>query len=86
MNNKCFKALADPIRRNILNYIKSGELSVGELTKKFSLTEATISYHLAVLKRADLIYERRQGKYIYYGLNTSVFEEFILWIKQLKEK
>ena len=78
------KALSDPIRREILNLLKSGRLSAGEITDHFDVTAASISRHLSVLKEADLIRDHRQGKYIYYDLNTSVLEETLLWIKDLK--
>lgn len=78
------KALADPIRREILNLLKNGRLSAGEIGEHFPVTAASISRHLSVLKDADLIRDTREGKYIYYELNTSVLEEIILWIRDLK--
>ena len=78
------RALADPIRREILNLLKSGRLSAGEITEHFDVTAASISRHLSVLKEADLIRDERQGKYIYYDLNASVLEEIMLWITDLK--
>ena len=66
------KALADPIRREILNLLKNGRLSAGEICAHFSVTGASISRHLAILKEADLIRNQREGKFIYYELNTSV--------------
>lgn len=78
------KALADPIRRDILNLLKGGRLSAGEITQHFSITGAAISRHLSVLKEADLIRDTREGKFIYYELNTSVLEEIMLWITALK--
>lgn len=78
------KALADPIRREILNLLKNGPLSAGEIVDHFSVTGASISRHLSVLKEADLIRDRREGKFIYYGLNASVLEEIMLWITDLK--
>ena len=78
------RALSDPIRREILNLLKAGRLSAGELTEHFAVTAASISRHLSVLKEADLIRDTRQGKFIYYDLNTSVLEETLLWIKGLK--
>lgn len=78
------KALSDPIRREILNLLKEGKLSAGEITAKFAVTGASISRHLSVLKDADLIRDTRVGKFIYYELNTSVLEEIILWISVLK--
>ena len=78
------KALADPIRRGILNLLKNGPLSAGEIVDHFSVTGASISRHLSVLKEADLIRDRREGKFIYYELNASVLEEIMLWITDLK--
>ena len=72
------KALADPIRREILNLLKNGPLSAGEIVDHFSVTGASISRHLSVLKEADLIRDRREGKFIYYELNASVLEEIML--------
>lgn len=78
------KALADPIRREILNLLKGGRLSAGEIVDRFPVTGAAISRHLSVLKEADLIRDTREGKYIYYELNASVLEEIMLWITDLK--
>lgn len=78
------KALADPTRRDILNLLKAGRLSAGEISQQFSITAAAISRHLAVLKEADLIIDTRDGKYIFYELNASVLEEILLWISDLK--
>ena len=78
------KALSDPVRREILELLKGGRLSAGEISDHFDITAAAISRHLSVLKEADLIRDDRQGKYIYYELNASVLEEIMLWITQLK--
>ena len=78
------KALADPIRREILNLLKNGPLSAGEIVDHFSVTGASISRHLSVLKEADLIRDRREGQFIYYELNASVLEKIMLWITDLK--
>ena len=78
------KALSDPIRREILNLLKSGRLSAGQIVDHFSVTGASISRHLSVLKEADLIRDTREGKFIYYDLNASVLEEILLWVKDLK--
>lgn len=78
------KALCDPIRREILNLLKPGRLSAGQIAEHFSVTAASISRHLSVLKEADLIRDTREGKFIYYELNTSVLEETLLWITELK--
>jgi DNA-binding transcriptional ArsR family regulator len=78
------KALADPIRREILQMLRSGRLSAGEISSHFPVTDASISRHLSVLKEADLIRDTREGKFIYYELNASVLEEIMLWISGLK--
>ena len=78
------KALSDPTRREILNLLKKGRLSAGEIVERFPVTGASISRHLSVLKEADLIRDKREGKFIYYELNTSVLEEIMLWIGDLK--
>lgn len=78
------KALADPIRREILNMLKNGRMSAGEITDHFSVTGASISRHLSVLKEADLVRDRREGQHIFYELNASVLEEIMLWITDLK--
>ena len=78
------RALADPIRREILNLIKGGRLFAGEITAHFDVTGASISRHLSVLKEADLIRDTREGKFIYYDLNATVLEEILLWVSDLK--
>ena len=78
------KALADPIRRDILNMLKTGRLSAGEISERFPVTAASISRHLSVLKEADLVRDNRQGQHIIYELNTSVLEETLLWLAELK--
>ena len=78
------KALSDPIRRDILNLLKQGRMSAGDISSRFDVTGASISRHLSVLKEADLIRDTREGKFIYYDLNASVLEEILLWISELK--
>ena len=78
------RALADPIRREILNLLKTGRLSAGEIADHFPVTGASVSRHLSVLKEADLIRDTREGKFIYYDLNASVLEEILLWVQELK--
>ena len=78
------KALSDPIRRQILDMLKPGRLSAGEISEKFQVSGAAVSKHLSVLKEADLIRDTREGKFIYYDLNVSVLEEILLWVKALK--
>ena len=79
-----FKALSDPVRRDILTLLKKGTLSAGEIGSHFDMTGATISYHLSILKKADLVFESKQKNFIYYELNTSVVEEVMLWLADLK--
>lgn len=79
-----FKALSDPVRREILVMLKEGRMSAGEIAEHFDMTNATISYHLSVLKKADLVWETKEKNYIYYNLNTSVVEEMMLWLSELK--
>lgn len=79
-----FKALSDPARREILNLLKGGRLTAGEIAGRFDMTAATVSYHLSRLKKAGLVFESREKNYIYYSLNASVLEEVLLWIQALK--
>ena len=78
--NETLKAISDPVRRDILTMLKGGKKSAGEIAEQFNLTGATVSYHLAKLKSADLIAEEKYKNFVYYELNTSVFEEVITWI------
>ena len=78
------KALADPTRREILNLLKGGPKSAGELCDRCAISGAAVSRHLSVLKEADLVCDSREGKFIYYELNTSVLEEALLWLTDLK--
>ncbi len=78
------KALSDPIRREILEMLRGGRMAAGEISEKFPVSGAAISKHLSVLREADLIRDTREGKFIYYELNTSVLEEVMLWISGLK--
>ena len=79
-----FKALSDPARREILNLLKGGRLTAGEIAGRFDMTASTVSYHLSRLKKAGLVFESREKNYIYYSLNASVLEEVLLWIQDLK--
>ena len=81
---RTLKALSDPIRREILNLLKAGPMSAGDIAGKFDVTGAAVSRHLAVLKEAELIRDKRDGKFIFYELNASVLEEIMLWITELK--
>ena len=78
------KALSDPIRREILNLLKSGRMAAGDIAGHFPVTDASISRHLSVLKDADLIRDSREGKFIFYDINASVLEEVMLWLTALK--
>ena len=78
------KALADPTRREILNLLKDGKRSAGEISEQFDISAAAVSRHLSVLRDADLVTDTRDGKFIFYELNASVLEEILLWISDLK--
>ena len=80
-----FKALSHPVIREILDLLKMGKMSAGEIADQFELTGATISHHLNVLKQADLVVETREKNFIYYELNTSVLEDMMVWLADLKE-
>lgn len=84
LKTNTFKALADPVRRKILELLKHGPMRAGDISSRFELTPATVSYHLKILKQADLIFESHEKNFIYYQLNTSVLEELFLWIAILK--
>ena len=81
---RTLKAMSDPIRREILNLLKSGPMAAGDIAAKFDVTGAAVSRHLSVLREAELIRDKRDGKVIYYELNASVLEEIMLWITELK--
>ncbi len=84
--DETLKAISEPIRREILQMLKSGKKSAGEISEHFNLTGATVSYHLSKLKSADLISEEKYKNYIYYELNTTVFEDVLTWIYMLGGK
>lgn len=79
-----FKALSDPVRREILMLLREGSLSAGEIGSHFDMTGATISYHLSILKKAELVSEMKRKNFVYYELNVSVVEEVMLWLSELK--
>ena len=79
-----FKALSDPARRRILELLKDGRLSAGDISRQFDMTQATVSYHLKILKQADLIREKREKTFIFYELNLTVLEEIMVWLSDLK--
>ena len=82
--SETMKALSDPVRREILNLLKGGRMTAGDIAGRFDMTGATVSYHLSQLKKAGLVFESREKNYIYYSLNASVLEEVLLWIQSLK--
>lgn len=77
-----FKALSDPQRRELLTFLRDGRLNAGELAEKLNITPAALSYHLKLLKKADLVMEYKEKNFVYYELNTTVFDEMIMWMKQ----
>ena len=82
--SETMKALSDPARREILNMLKNGRMTAGDIAGRFEMTNATVSYHLSQLKKAGLIFESRERNYIYYSLNASVLEEVLLWLQGLE--
>ena len=85
MFSETFKALSDPVRLEILNMLKkNGRMNAGEIADNFDLSKATISHHLKILKDQDLIYEEKEKNFIYYELNTSVFEDILTWIVKFR--
>lgn len=81
--NQTLKALADPVRRNILEMLKQGPKSAGEIAQAFELTPATVSYHLSQLKKAGLLLEEKKKNFIYYSLDMTIFEEVLAWVRSL---
>ena len=79
-----FKALSDKTRREILNLLKNQAMTAGDIASKFEMTQATVSHHLSVLKDAELVLDKKDGKYIYYELNTSVLDDIMAWVIDLK--
>jgi len=82
--NDAFKALADPTRRKILDLLKDGDLSAGEIAEHFDMTKPSISNHLSLLKQAELVRDERRGQHIVYSLNTTVFQDVLKWIMDLQ--
>ena len=82
--SETMKALSDPARREILNMLKAGRMTAGEIAGRFDMTGATVSYHLSQLKKAGLVFESREKNFIYYSLNASVLEEVLLWLQALR--
>jgi ArsR family transcriptional regulator, arsenate/arsenite/antimonite-responsive transcriptional repressor len=81
--NKAFKALSDPTRREILDLLRQGERTAGDLAERFDMTKPSMSHHFSVLKDADLITSRREGQQIWYGLNTTVVQDIMAWVMDL---
>ena len=84
--NILFKALNDETRRQILELLKEGDLNAGEISDQFNMSKPSISHHLDILKRADLILSEKRGQFVYYSLNTSILEDLLFWIITLKNK
>mgnify|MGYP001163425901 CR=1 FL=1 len=84
--HETIKAISDPVRREILSILKNGKMSAGEIASHFEITNATVSYHLSLLKQADLIHEIKNKNFIYYELNTTVFEDVYVWLKQFSKE
>lgn len=83
--NEVFKALNDPARREILNMLRKGDLTAGEIAEKFEMTAPSISHHLDKLKRAGLVTTEKQGKYVFYSLNTSIIDDLMHYLMNLKK-
>lgn len=81
---KTMKAMADPTRRGILELLKRRRMAAGEIAAQFDMSVPAVSKHLAVLKEADLIRDRREGRYLIYELNASVLDEVLLWLQELR--
>lgn len=81
-----FKALADPTRRRILELLKNGSMTAGDIADAFDIGKPSISHHLNILKAADLVQSERDGQNIVYTLNTSVFQELVAWVYGLKKE
>lgn len=81
--NETFKALADPTRRQIISLLKERDMTAGDIAEHFNISKPSISHHLNLLKQANIILDQRQGQFIYYSLNATVFQELISWFMQL---
>ena len=81
--NQAFKALADPTRREILDLLRKGEMTAGELAERFDMTKPSMSHHFSILREADLVTSRKEGQTIWYGLNTTVLQDFVAWSMRL---
>ena len=81
---KTIKAISDPTRREILKMLKQGRMAAGDIVEKFNMTGAAVSKHLSILKEADLVRDEREGKFIYYELNTSILEDVLCWVTEMQ--
>lgn len=86
MFDDLFKALSDPTRRKILKLLRTDDLTAGEIAAHFNISKPSVSHHLNILKQAKLVLDERKGQYIYYSLNTTVFQEVLGWISDLTSK
>ena len=84
--NDIFKALSDPTRREILEYLKKKEMTAGDIAEKFNMSKPSISHHLSILKNSKLVSSRREGQSIIYELNTTVFQEAVSWVYGIVDK
>ena len=84
--NRVFKALNDPIRREILDLLNEKEMNAGEIANHFNITKPSISYHLDLLKQADLVVSVKNGQYVNYSLNKTVVEDIIQWLMSINQK
>ena len=80
--NETFKALSDENRRKILDLLKNGDLTAGDIAKHFEMSKPGVSQHLSILKNAELVYAIKKGQYVYYSLNSTVFQDVLKWIIQ----
>jgi len=83
--NSLFKALNDKTRRQIVELLKEKDMNAGEIAERFNISKPSISHHLDILKRADLITSEKKGQFVEYTLNTSILEDLINWILTLKK-
>ena len=80
--SETFKILSDDQRRDIITMLRGGRMNAGEIAERLGITPAALSYHLRLLKKADMVIEYKEKNFIYYELNTSVFDEVLLWLGQ----
>lgn len=86
MSTRIFKALNDQTRREILDLLRNSDLNAGDIAQHFNITKASISNHLDILMQAQLIEQRREGQFLWYSLNTTVLDEILIWLQNLKSK